>query len=385
MTCSELLARMIGIDSVNSAISGRPRAEEQLAGYLEDLARSFGLAVRRLPVPGHADNLLITCQKGDGASWLLFESHLDTVGVEGMSIDPFAARVEDGRVHGRGACDTKGSAAAMLWALRAYASESDGPNNVALLLSVDEEVSRAGVDAFVRDHLPRLDWRPIGAVVGEPTRLRVVAAHRGSVRMSIQTEGIAAHSADPSRGRSAIRMMMKVLDALENTYIPSLDANHPLAGPAVCSVNVIRGGSQINVVPSSCEIQVDRRTVPGESTSGVVAEIENVLAEVREANPEVKVSAHSLLTYEPLDPAAGKSLAERVGAVLEGMGLPGDATGAGYGSDAATLALAGVPSIVLGPGDIAQAHSADEWLALDELEKAVDAYLGIMRSASLTA
>jgi len=378
--CLDLLAEMIRIDSVNSAISGRARAEEDLAEYIEEQARLFGLGVRRMPVPGQADNLLITCDRSAASPWLLFESHMDTVGVEGMNIEPFAPNVDGRAVHGRGSCDTKGSGAAMLWALRTYASASLGSANVALLFTVDEEVSRSGINAFVREQLPTLPWRPVGAIVGEPTGLRLVTAHRGAARMAIRTEGVAAHSSDPSRGRSAIRMMMPILEAVENRYIPSLTATHPLCGPAVCSVNLIRGGSQINIIAQSCEIQIDRRTVPGEEASDVVATISRLLSELRAADPAQNYAVRELLMYEPLDPATSAEFALQLGALLESMGLSGEPTGAGYGSHAGTLASAGMPAVVFGPGDIAQAHTADEWLNLDQLEQAVDVYLAIMQA-----
>jgi acetylornithine deacetylase len=371
---------MIRIDSVNSAISGRARAEQGLAEYIENQARLFGLEVQRMPVPGQADNLLITCDKGADSPWLLFESHMDTVGTEGMSIEPFSPRVAAGLVHGRGACDTKGSGAAMLWALRTYASVPIGTANVALLLTVDEEVSRSGINAFVGEQLPTLPWRPAGAIVGEPTGLRLVTAHRGAARLAIRTEGVAAHSSDPSRGRSAIRMMMPVLEAIEERYIPSLTATNPLTGPAVCSVNLIRGGSQINIIAQSCEIQIDRRTVPGEEASEVVASVRKLLSELRVADPALNYALRELLMYEPLDPAASEVFARQLGALLESMDLSGEPTGAGYGSHAGTLASAGMPAVVLGPGDIAQAHTADEWLNLDQLERAVAVYLAIMQA-----
>lgn len=378
--CADLLAGMIHIDSVNSAISGRARAEQGLAEYMENQARLFGLEVRRMPVPGQADNLLITCEKGPDSPWLLFESHMDTVGIEGMSIEPFSPRVDAGLVHGRGACDTKGSGAAMLWALRTYAAAPLGSTSVALLLTVDEEVSRSGINAFVREQLPTLPWRPAGAIVGEPTGLRLVTAHRGAARLAIRTEGVAAHSSDPSLGRSAIRMMMPVLEAVETRYIPSLTATHPLTGPAVCSVNLIRGGSQINIIAQSCEIQIDRRTVPGEEASEVVATIRRLLSELQAVDPTLNFALRELLMYEPLDPTASEGFSRQLGALLEGMDLPGEPTGAGYGSHAGTLASAGIPAVVLGPGDIAQAHTADEWLNLDQLERAVAVYLAIMQA-----
>ena len=380
MACSELLAEMVAIDSVNSVVSGRANAERELGNYLEERAKRFGLAVSRMSVPGHADNLFVTCEKDPSYPWLLFESHMDTVGVEEMTINPFNALVQNGRIHGRGACDTKGSGAAMLWALNSYSSSSGGSLNVALLLTVDEESARSGINAFIRDQLPRLTWQPFGAIVGEPTRLRLVTAHRGAVRLAIRTQGVAAHSADPTRGRSAIRMMLDIMLAFETRYIPSLSASHVLTGPAVCSINLIRGGSQINIIPPSCEIQIDRRTVPGEDAATVLSDIKKMLMELQDTDPHFVASIDELLAYEPLDPSTSQVFAGVIGEILEGAGLSSQPIGVGYGSHAGSLASAGIPSLVFGPGDIAQAHTADEWLDLGELQRAAEVYLAIMNS-----
>ena len=212
-TCAELLKTMVAFDTVNSNISGRTDAELPLAIYLEDLARSIGLTVQRLPVAGRGFNLLVSYEVDARLPWLLFESHLDTVTAEGMTVDPFAGYVHDGRLYGRGACDTKGTGAAMLWALSDYVDDAESVgNNVAIVYTVDEEIFKTGVRTFVEKHLPRLDWRPVGVIVGEPTRLRPVVAHNGVVRWSITAVGRAAHSSDPSRGRSGISEMSKVVD-----------------------------------------------------------------------------------------------------------------------------------------------------------------------------
>jgi acetylornithine deacetylase len=372
---------MVAIDSVNAAISGRPAAEQEIVEFLDAQARRFGLATRRLAVRGGADNLLILCEKRDGAPWVLFESHMDTVGTTGADADesePNAARI----VEGRGAGDAKGSGAAMLWSLKDYAAEPGGANNVAVLFTVDEETSKSGIRAFVERHLPSLGWRPFGAVVGEPTSLRLVVAHKGAVRWSIRTEGIAAHSSDPSRGRSAIRSMMAVMEALETRYISRLTASHPLTGPAACSINMIQGGSEVNIIPDRCEIRIDRRTVPGEDGGHVLAEVDGLLEELRLADPDLVAGIHDPWIDPALEPIAGETFSAQVGTILRTCDLSGEPVGAGFGTDASNLSNAGIQTVVLGPGDIAQAHAAREWIALDQVEHAVRIYSAIMRQAT---
>ena len=172
MNVVSLLSEMVSIDTVNSNISGRPKAEEPLVGLLESYAERSRFSTHRLSVPGQSDELLILYERDPSLPWLLFDSHLDTVSVEGMSIDPFAATVSDGRLWGRGACDTKGSGAAMYVALERYAESGGGSNNVMLLYSVDEEQGMSGIRAFTQAHLVSLKRDIVGVIVGEPTRLR---------------------------------------------------------------------------------------------------------------------------------------------------------------------------------------------------------------------
>lgn len=379
-SCESLLQAMIGFDTVNAHISGRPKAEYELSCFMEAQAAALGFATRRLPVGESGFNLLIACRVNPQAPWLLFESHLDTVSVEGMTIEPFVGRIDAGRISGRGSCDTKGSGAAMLWALHQYAAASNKSNNIAIVYTLDEEVGKNGVRRLVEHDLPALGFRPAGVIVGEPTRLLPVVAHNGVVRWSIRTRGLAAHSADPSQGRSAISAMVRVIQALESRYVTSLTATHPLTGKAQCSVNVIHGGVQINIIPESCEIRVDRRVVPGEDPESVLPAVERLLDGLRREDPLLVVTQEPLFIDPPLDPTGAERFIGFVQAVLNEMKLPAAACGVGYATDASNFANAGIPAVVLGPGDIAQAHTCDEWLELSQLHRAVDVYLNLMRS-----
>lgn len=378
-SCVQLLQAMVGIDTVNHHISGRAAPERPLGIYLESLAAALGLQTRRLAIDDESFNLLVTCTSNATAPWLLFESHLDTVSTEGMTIEPFAARISDGRIHGRGAADTKGTGAAMFWALRGLAGAAERPNNVAIVFTTDEEIRKTGIRTFTGRHLAELGWRPAAAVVGEPTGLRPIVAHNGIVRWRILTRGVAAHSADPSRGRSAITMMIKVIEAIETRYAPSLTASHPLTGPAQCTVNVVHGGVQVNIIPETCAIEVDRRIVPGEQPDHVVRAMEQLLDDVRRRHPGVEVEIAEARSDPALDPSGGERFAASVQATLASLGLPDEIGGVPYGTDASQFGEQGIPAIVLGPGDIAQGHTHDEWLDLAELERGVTVYGELMR------
>ena len=373
-TCESLLAAMIGFDTVNHNISGKRAPEVDLAVYLEGVADAMGFDTQRLPLDDHSFNLLVIHEADPAAPWILFESHLDTVAVEGMTIDPFNAQIRDGRIYGRGACDTKGTGAAMLWALKQYADVGDGANNVAIAYTTDEEISKTGVHGLTDKHLPAMPWKPVGAVIGEPTMLEPIIAHNGIVRWKVHTRGIAAHSGDPAKGKSAISMMMWVIDTIENAYARGLTQSHPLTGRAQCSVNVIHGGVQVNIIPEHCEIEVDRRTVPGEDGGEVVSEVEKLLDKLRQADPDLVVEQKRPYIDPPLSPAGGEAFVEIVQKTLAKAGLPPAARGAHYGTDASQFPEIGIPALVIGPGDIAQGHTKDEWLALEQLELGVDVY-----------
>ena len=372
-SCEELLAQMVAHHTVNPFFGGEAGGETALIALLEKLAQAWGLQTRRCPVPGGGANLLISCEVAAGARWLLFESHLDTVSVAGMTVDPFNVKIENGRIYGRGTCDTKGSGAAMFWALREYARGTQRRNNVAMVFAADEEARMTGAQAFaageLREFLPQLD----GVIVGEPTMMQPVTASNGVIRWKTTTRGVAVHSSVPSKGRSAISAMLKVMEALESRYVPTVTRTHPMTGRAAMSVNVIRGGTQVNIIPERCEIECDRRTVPGETAEMVLAERDAALA-------GLSVEHSDLYVVPAMGDELSKDLLARLQRVLARHGLGGAGQGAPYVTDASHYAAAGAPSLVLGPGHFAQAHTKDEWVARDQLALASKVYQELMAS-----
>ncbi len=381
-----LLQQMVGIDTVNAAASGRTAPEAPLADLLERLARAWGFDTRRIPTPGGADNLLITHRSPlTDAPWLMFESHMDTVGVEGMTIDPFAAVIRDGRLYGRGSCDTKGTGAAILWALCRYAAAppDQQPNHIAVCFTVDEEQGMTGVRSLVR-HWPSLGFSPRGVIVGEPTAMVPIISHNGCVRFRVVTRGRAAHSSKPDKGRNAISMMAHVIRALEDRYITPLlaqEAQDPLTGRAAASITIIRGGQQINIIPDHCAIEIDRRLLPGENADAVIPAVRAILDDLATRQGDIHCEVGDLISTHPaLRPAAAEPLLPLVEHALKSRGLSCEPRGAPYCTDAGDLALAGIHTLVFGPGEGALAHTADESVALADIHQGVDVYLALMQS-----
>jgi acetylornithine deacetylase len=372
-SCEELLAQMISFETVNETMGGPAGGESRLAAHLEALAVQWGLSVRRCPAGGASGNfnLLVTTKALPDAEWLLFESHLDTVSTEGMTVLPLRLTVAGDKLHGRGACDTKGSGAAMLWALRDFAGESGRTRNAGIIYSIDEEALMSGAQAFAACELR--DFKKLrGIVVGEPTGLRPVVAHNGALRWRTITRGHSAHSADPTKGRSAISAMLQVIAALEAKFIPLANRESPLTGRAAASINVIRGGSAVNIIPDYCEIGCDRRLVPGETAAQVLAERDAALA-------GLAVEHDSQYLAPPLPPGSSAALHAWMQPAFAAAKLDGTAVGAPYATNASHYAAAGAPVLVLGPGDIAQAHTKDEWLDRRALAQAAALYGALLR------
>jgi acetylornithine deacetylase/succinyl-diaminopimelate desuccinylase-like protein len=224
---------------------------------------------------------------------------------------------------------------------------------------VDEEYQQAGSRAIAR-----AGWKADLALVGEPTRLKVVTAHKGVLWLKMKTRGRAAHGARPELGRNAVHAMAKVVDRLETDYAQELrQEKHPLLGCATINVGSIHGGRQPNIVPDECTISVDRRTLPGEQDRKVISELRTMLGKAA-LKVEIERAQGGACPALATDPAL--PLVQRL-MVLARQKTPG---GVDYFSDASVLAQGGIPSVVFGPGDIAQAHRPDEWIDLGQVDQA---------------
>lgn len=357
-----LLRELIALPSVNPAFvpADDPAAgEKRVADFLATHAASLGLDVRRQPVLPARENVLITLRpSGRTRRRVLLAPHLDTVGATASQLKP---TVRNGRLHGRGACDTKGSLAAMFAALAATARGGRRPAETEIVLAafVDEENEQRGSRALAASKL-QADL----AIVGEPTGLKVVTAHKGNLWLRLETRGKAAHGARPDLGRNAALEMARIVQLLETEYASALRCRrHPVLGHATISVGTIAGGTQPNIVPDRCTIHADRRTLPGETEAGVRREIQALL---RLHGLQARVADSKSAPCWPMETDPELPL------VRQFMNCAGQRApvGAHYFCDASVLSHAGIPSVVFGPGDIAQAHTADEWISLRQLDAA---------------
>lgn len=357
------LAELVELPSVNPAFAPPGVAwagEQRVAAYVSDRARQAGLDVEAQPVHQDRYNVLVRMIPSEAPQHrVVLAPHMDTVTV--VEEGQFRAHRKGNRLYGRGACDTKASLAAMLSALVRVAGSRRRPRRTEVVLAalVDEEYGQAGSRRLAAE-----GWSVDLAVVGEPTRLRVVTAHKGSVWVRIEARGRAAHAATPEQGENAITKIARVILALEEEYARLLvQKRHPSLGAPTVSVGRMGGGTQPNIVADRAWLELDRRTLPGERPAQVLRELRTILRQRRlqaRVTPLARAEAPALET--PVDhPWVNRFL--EVMRQRRAYGVP-------YFCDAAILAAGGMPAVVYGPGNIAQAHTADEWVNLAEVERA---------------
>lgn len=370
----ETLSDLVAIKSINPDHEGGV-PEEEVAQYVERFFATRGIETFRQPVLPGRENVVAKLPGVDRKRRLILEAHMDTVSVSGMSIPPFTPDVRDGRLYGRGSCDTKAGLATMMHAVAHWKEQGlVPPCDLWLAAVVDEEFAFRGVIKLCEGL--EATAAATAAIVAEPTEMRVVVAAKGVLRWKLRTLGVAAHSAKPHLGVSAIRHMTPVLEWLNAAADSLATPQHPLLGPATLSIGLIRGGEQINFVPDRCEIAIDRRILPGEDPLAVWAGYRADLAKI----PGIEAQMDPPMIADPaMETAVDARVVTVAQQVLGKMGYSADVCGVPFGSDASKFVRQGIPSIIFGPGSIDQAHAAIEYVPCDEVLAALAFYLEFIR------
>ena len=360
---AEIASALVRIPSVNPD-GGDPGTDQigeaRCAAWVADFLSDAGAEVSLREVLPKRPNIVARFpSKRPGAPRILFAPHLDTVSVAGMTIDPFSGEVRDGRLWGRGASDTKGPMASMLWALReARDFLSDLPYEVWFAGLVGEEAGQHGAKALAETD--SFDF----VMAGEPTSLNVVYAHKGSCWLHLETSGVAVHASRPESGANAIYKMSDAIDCLRRDVAPLLaQKSDPVLGHSTLSVGIIHGGSKVNIVPDHCEASVDIRTIPGMDPAFVQDMLRNKVPDI-----QIQMRGSAPLYTDPTHPLI--TCLQSLGSQLEG---------APWFCDAAVFAAKGSAAIAIGPGSIAQAHTADEFISLEDLESGAAFFLSFLR------
>ncbi|MGA1124005.1 MAG: M20 family metallopeptidase [Chthoniobacterales bacterium] len=355
----ELAQALVRIPSVNpDGDPGTDRTgEEACALFLRDWLASLEADVRLQAVLPGRPNVVACLGGGGGKPRLLFAPHTDTVSVAGMTIDPFGGAVIDGKLYGRGATDTKGPMASMLWALRECRDLLPSLSHEIWFAGLmGEEAGQDGAKALAAAE--KFDF----VVVGEPTDFDVVFKHKVNVTARIIATGLSVHSSCPERGENAITKLASGLLALQEVLTDQFKAvADPVLGHPTFSIGTIRGGTKFNIVPDRAEAVVDLRLLPSQWQKG---EGVDVFETMRKACPGLVVERMGGSC--PLDTDPSHPLVTNL--VASG----GKPAGAAWFCDAAVFSAAGMPAVAVGPGSIAQAHTKDEFIPVAELHRGVE-------------
>ena len=355
-----LLRDLVAIDSVNPSLVPGAAGERQIAEAIAAHLRALGMDVHvRDAAPGRP-NVVGVLEGTVRGRTIMLCGHTDTVGVAGMTA-PFDPVIRDGRLYGRGAQDMKGGVAAMIDAVRVACDRGFRKGRIVIAAVADEEYASVGADALVRD------WKADRAIVTEPTDLKIGIGHKGFAWATIDTKGRAAHGSRPADGRDAIMRMGRVLSRLEQ-----LDRDlqsrrpHPLLGTGSLHASIIEGGRELSSYPDSCRLQLERRTVPGESVETFGREMDAILSTLRTEDPELEASVAQVFSRPPYEVSHDDDLPRALAAAAATTGVAASTTGMSFWTDAAILGHAGIPSVLFGPGG-AGLHSTEEYVVLADV------------------
>ncbi|MER9481968.1 M20 family metallopeptidase [Mesorhizobium sp. M0494] len=368
-----LLQELVKIESINPSLSPKGSGEKKVADFLGGFCRERNLPYEFQEVKDGRSNFLTWVPGQDADKRIVFVAHMDTVPIDRWESDPFSGEQREGRIYGRGSCDTKGSLAAMLIALGTI-GERQPKSTVVVAASIDEEFRKIGARAI---GLSGVSYD--AAVVGEPTDLELVVAHKGSVRWQVEVEGVPAHTSKPHLGVNAITGMAKIVLALDELNQELALRTHPLVGSPTLTVSLIEGGIELTTVPPVCRIWIDRRLIPGERPQQAIQEVENILESFRQGEDNINVRSLLPALEDPApDSAESSKIAAVAAEACADVAGTGKYIGVPYGTDASQLSLAGIPCVVIGPGSIDQAHTNNEFVEIDQLVKAVEIYQKVM-------
>jgi acetylornithine deacetylase len=358
--CFSLLSELVSIDSVNPSLvpgaSGEARIARTVAAHMERL----GMEVHVEEAAPGRPNVIGVLEGGQPGATVMFCGHLDTVGVEGMDA-PFDPVERDGRLYGRGSQDMKGGVAAMIDAVRVAIGHGFSRGRLVVAAVVDEEYASLGADALVAR------WRADIAVVTEPTDLQIGVAHKGFAWLDVVTHGRAAHGSRPADGRDAILRMGRVLNRLE-ALDRELQARRPhrLLGTGSLHASIIAGGQELSSYPDRCRLQMERRTVTGESAVQARSEVEEVLRSLEREDQEFHADVQLMFARAPYEIPDGHPLPDRLARIVASIGRSPRHVGMSFWTDAAILGEAGIPTVLFGPGG-AGLHGREEYVNLPDV------------------
>lgn len=356
-----LLQELVAIDSVNPSLVPGAAGEGRIGKKIAEELRAVDLRTEIDEVVSGRANIVGVLEGPRPGPTLMLCGHMDTVGVAGME-HPFAAGESEGRLYGRGTQDMKGGLAAIIDAAKTLKT-SGGLESGRLIVAavIDEEHSSLGADHLVTK------WHADAAILTEPTDLQIAVGHRGFSWIEITTKGLAAHGSCPKLGRDAIFYMGRVLERLESLSLNLQRMTpHPVQGTASLHASIVSGGRELSTYPDECKLQFERRTTSYEPVGIALHETEQIIAELKSHDSEVRATAQVLLDRPPFETPADHPLPELVGGALQSLGHKATKGAVPFWTDAAILGSAGIPTIIFGPGG-AGMHSLVEYVHLQDV------------------
>jgi len=371
---TSLLADMVAIDSVNPDLVSGGAGEAAMAEFVAEWGRRNGLEVQVQEAAAGRPNTVLIARGSGGGKSLMLNAHTDVVGVSGMDA-PFAPKIADGRMYGRGAYDMKSGLAACLLAAKA-AQGMALAGDVIVSAVADEEYGSVGTEALLAEWER---WPADAVLIAEPTELAISIAHRGFVWLEFEVTGVAAHGSRPQLGIDAIVKMGKVLAALD-ALDQKLRAQptHDLLGSGSLHASFIEGGEEISMIPARCKLLAERRTIPGESAESVEAEAGALLDAIAATDPDFKAGVKATFSRSPYGIAADHALVRRLKRHAEAcLGDDVPIIGSSWWMDAALFGDREVPTVVLGPAG-AGAHARVEWVDLESVARCQEIYTALI-------
>jgi len=380
VSVATLLRDLVRIDSVNPSLVPGAAGEAAIAAHLAALLALWGFTVwTDQAAPGRASvTAVLPGTERERVPGLVLCGHTDTVGVANMTVSPFSGEIEGDRLYGRGALDMKAGLAAILAAAHAVAATGPLAGDLILGFVADEEYASIGVEQFVA-LLPTRGLHAAAGIITEPTNLAVVHAHKGFVWGRIETRGHAAHGSDYTRGVDAIALMGRVLGRLERFDHEELTRRvHPLCGRASLHASLISGGTELSTYPDRCTLEIERRLLPGETAADAEAEITAILDDLTRTTPNFAATYTQFFARLPLEVLEDAPIIHALDAAATRVLGPGTPRHEGMGgwTDAQVLDMAGIPTVLFGPGaamdtsgpGLGLAHAAVEYASIASTE-----------------
>ncbi|MBV7330323.1 ArgE/DapE family deacylase [Chloroflexi bacterium TSY] len=363
----DTLTNLVQIDSTNPSLSPTGAGEAEIGAYVANSLDELGLDVTtHVHEPGRVSVVGILPGSSKGRS-LMLNAHYDTVDVQGMD-EPFSATIRDGRLYGRGAQDMKASLAASMAAVKAICDADIQPAGDLLIAAVaDEEYASIGT-AGILEQWQKDGYRVDGAIVTEPTDLELCRAHKGFIWLEVETIGRAAHGSRFLDGIDANMRMgrfLAELDKLEQELRGR--EGHPLTGPPSLHAATLHGGKELSVYADRCVLQIERRTIPGETEEQVVAELQSIIDQLSASDSTFQATIKSLLVRDSFVVEPDSLIVQTLeSSATQILGHKPPHVGHTPWMDAALLSAAGVDTVVMGPTG-AGLHSVEEWVELNSV------------------